>query len=162
LELTRARIRFLFILRKIPQENKRMLMKLLVKSALPLALALLLVSCSGSPVSNLKTNDIVVGTGAQAVKGATLTMHYTGWLYVDGHRGKKFDSSLDSGQPFTFKLGAGEVIEGWDQGIEGMRVGGKRELIIPPGLGYGERGAPPDIPPNSALNFEVQLLAVQH
>jgi len=137
-------------------------MKLLVKSALALALTLSLASCSASPVSNLKTNDIVVGTGAQAVKGATLTMHYTGWLYVDGHRGKKFDSSLDSGQPFTFKLGAGEVIEGWDRGIEGMRVGGKRELIIPPGLGYGERGAPPDIPPNSALNFEVQLLAVQH
>jgi len=138
-----------------------MRMKLLVKPALVSALALSL-SCSGSPVSNLKTNDIVVGTGAQAVKGATLTLHYTGWLYVDGRRGKKFDSSLDSGQPFTFKLGAGEVIEGWDRGIEGMRVGGKRELIIPPGLGYGERGAPPDIPPNSALNFEVQLLAVQH
>ena len=138
-----------------------MRMKLLVKPALTSALALSL-SCSGSPVSNLKTNDIVVGTGAQAVKGATLTLHYTGWLYVDGRRGKKFDSSLDSGQPFTFKLGAGEVIEGWDRGIEGMRVGGKRELIIPPGLGYGERGAPPDIPPNSALNFEVQLLAVQH
>jgi FKBP-type peptidyl-prolyl cis-trans isomerase len=102
-----------------------------------------------------------VGTGDEAVKGATLEMHYTGWLYQNGKRGKQFDSSLHSGRPFSFKLGAGEVIDGWDRGIEGMRVGGKRELIIPPQLGYGARGAPPDIPPNATLDFEVQLFAVR-
>ena len=91
-----------------------------------------------------------------------MTVHYTGWLYKNGRRGKKFDSSLDSGQPFTFQLGAGEVIEGWDRGVEGMRVGGKRELIIPSQMGYGEAGAPPEIPPHAILNFEVQLLDVQH
>jgi len=127
-----------------------------------MALALCFVCCSGNAVSELKSNDIIVGTGGQAVKGATVTVHYTGWIYKSGHRGKKFDSSLDSGQPFSFKLGAGEVIEGWDRGVEGMRVGGKRELIIPSRMGYGEKGAPPDIPPNSVLDFEVQLLDVQH
>ena len=121
----------------------------------------LLISCSGNPPSELKATDLVIGSGDQAVNGSSLVMHYTGWLYVKGKRGKKFDSSLDAGQPFTFKLGAGEVIEGWDRGIEGMKVGGKRELIIPPQLGYGSNGAPPDIPPNSTLDFEVQLLAVQ-
>lgn len=125
-------------------------------------LALFMASCSGESLSDLRTSDIVAGTGAQAVKGSTVTVHYTGWLYKSGRRGKKFDSSLESGQPFSFKLGAGEVIEGWDRGVEGMRVGGKRELIIPPQLGYGNNGAPPDIPPNSVLDFEVQLLEVQH
>jgi FKBP-type peptidyl-prolyl cis-trans isomerase FkpA len=125
-------------------------------------LALIMVSCSGKPISDLMTNDIVVGAGAQAVRRSTVTVHYTGWLYKNGHRGKKFDSSLDSRQPFTFRLGAGEVIEGWDRGIVGMRVGGKRELIIPSQMGYGEAGAPPEIPPNATLNFEVQLLDVRH
>ena len=127
-----------------------------------LALAFIMGSCASNSLSDLKTNDIIVGTGAQAVKGSNVTVHYTGWLYKNGHRGKKFDSSLDSGQPFTFKLGAGEVIEGWDRGIEGMRIGGKRELIIPPQMGYGDSGAPPDIPPRAILSFEVQLLDVQH
>ncbi len=122
---------------------------------LPL-LSICLVSCS----SRLKTTDLVVGTGDEAARGDTIVVHYIGWLYQSGERGKKFDSSLDTGQPFTFDLGAGEVIEGWDQGIVGMKVGGKRELIIPPSLGYGSRGAPPDIPPNATLCFEVQLLAV--
>jgi FKBP-type peptidyl-prolyl cis-trans isomerase len=131
-------------------------------SAAAWGLVLLLVSCSSNSVLDLKTNDIVAGTGGQAVKGTRVTVHYTGWLYKNGHRGKKFDSSLDARQPFTFKLGAGEVIDGWDRGIEGMRVGGKRELLIPPRLGYGEKGAPPDIPPNSILDFEVQLLEVQN
>ncbi|HTY61036.1 MAG TPA: FKBP-type peptidyl-prolyl cis-trans isomerase [Acidobacteriota bacterium] len=121
-----------------------------------------MASCSNRAPSELKLNDIIAGTGAQAVKGCKVTVHYTGWLYKDGHRGKKFDSSLDSGQPFTFTLGTGEVIEGWDRGVEGMRVGGKRELIIPAQLGYGRAGAPPDIPPDATLNFEVQLLDVQH
>jgi FKBP-type peptidyl-prolyl cis-trans isomerase len=130
--------------------------------ALSLTLAFIMASCASNSVSDLKTNDIIVGIGAQAVKGRTVTVHYTGWLYKNGNRGKKFDSSLDSGQPFTFKLGAGEVIEGWDRGIEGMRIGGKRELIIPPQMGYGDSGAPPDIPPGAILCFEVQLLDVQH
>ncbi len=135
---------------------------ILLKAIPFLTLSVVLISCSGNSVSELKKTDTVPGTGDQAVKGAAVTVHYTGWLYVNGHRGKKFDSSLDSGRPFTFRLGAGEVIEGWDQGIEGMKVGGKRELIIPPQLGYGEKGAPPDIPPSSTLDFEVELLAVQN
>ena len=124
------------------------------------ALCVLVCACS-TPAPGFKSTDLVVGTGEQASKGDTLVMHYTGWLYVHGNRGKKFDSSLDSGQPFSFKLGAGEVIEGWDRGIEGMKVGGKRELLIPPQLGYGTKGAPPDIPPNSTLDFEVQLLSIK-
>ena len=138
-----------------------MTIKSLSAAALGLAIAFLLISCSSSSLSELKTNDIVVGAGGQAVKGATVTVHYTGWLYKNGRRGKKFDSSLDAAQPYTFKLGAGEVIEGWDRGIEGMRVGGKRELIIPSNLAYGKAGAPPDIPSNAVLEFEVQLLEVQ-
>lgn len=126
-----------------------------------LALGVFLISCSGSSISELSTKDLVMGTGDEAVGGATLTMHYTGWLYSNGQRGNEFDSSL-AGQPFTFTLGAGEVIEGWDKGIVGMRVGGKRELVIPPEMGYGESGWPPDIPPNSALVFEVQLLGVEY
>jgi FKBP-type peptidyl-prolyl cis-trans isomerase len=125
------------------------------------SLLFLLVACSGGGPSSLGIRDIVQGTGDEAVPGSTLVMHYTGWLYSNGKHGKKFDSSLDSGQPFSFKLGAGEVIEGWDKGIAGMRVGGKRELIIPSQMGYGSQGAPPDIPPNAALIFEVQLLSVQ-
>jgi len=135
--------------------------KLLLETVAILALAAFMTSCSGSSVSELSTKDLVMGTGNEAVSGATLTMHYTGWLYSNGRRGKEFDSSL-TGKPFTFSLGAGDVIEGWDQGIEGMKVGGKRELIIPPEMGYGAPGAPPDIPPNSALIFEVELLAVQN
>jgi len=111
-------------------------------------------------LSGLKYIDQVVGTGDKAVRGATLEMHYTGWLYVDGKRGKKFDSSVDRGQPFGFKLGAGKVIKGWDEGVEGMKVGGKRELIIPPELGYGQGGAGNVIPPNATLDFEVELLKV--
>jgi peptidylprolyl isomerase len=111
--------------------------------------------------SGLKYTDIVVGSGEVAEKGATCTMHYTGWLYENGKRGKKFDSSLDRNQPFPFKLGAGEVIKGWDEGVAGMKVGGKRELIIPPQLGYGAAGAGGVIPPNATLNFEVELLGVR-
>lgn len=134
--------------------------KLLLETAAILAFAVFMTCCSGSPVSELITEDLVVGTGDQATSGSVVTAHYTGWLYSNGHRGNKFDSSL-GGDPFDFTLGAGEVIEGWDRGIEGMKVGGKRELIIPPEMGYGAPGYPPDIPPNSALIFEVELLAVQ-
>ena len=111
--------------------------------------------------SGLKYTDHNVGTGDEAVKGAAVEVHYTGWLYKDGTRGKKFDSSVDRGKPFSFSLGAGQVIRGWDEGVEGMKVGGKRELIIPAELGYGARGAGGGlIPPNATLDFEVELLKV--
>jgi FKBP-type peptidyl-prolyl cis-trans isomerase FkpA len=110
--------------------------------------------------SGLKYVDSKVGTGDVAMKGNTVTVHYTGWLYMDGKRGAKFDSSLDRKDPFMFKLGARMVIPGWDEGVEGMKVGGKRELIIPPDLGYGARGAGGVIPPNATLDFEVELLKV--
>lgn len=110
--------------------------------------------------SGLKYIDQKAGTGDVAMKGNTVSVHYTGWLYVDGKRGSKFDSSLDRNTPFDFKLGAGNVIRGWDEGVEGMKVGGKRELIIAADLGYGARGFPPVIPPNSILDFEVELLKV--
>ncbi len=110
--------------------------------------------------SGLKYIDHEVGTGAEAVAGKTVDVHYTGYLYVDGQRGKKFDSSVDRGQPFSFPLGAGRVIKGWDEGVAGMKVGGKRELFIPPDLGYGSQGAAGAIPPNATLDFEVELLGV--
>jgi FKBP-type peptidyl-prolyl cis-trans isomerase len=104
----------------------------------------------------LKYTDDQVGTGAVAEAGKNVSVHYTGWLL----NGTKFDSSRDRGQPFTFPLGAGRVIKGWDEGVAGMRVGGKRTLIIPPDLAYGPRGTGP-IPPNSTLKFEVELLDVK-
>jgi FKBP-type peptidyl-prolyl cis-trans isomerase len=110
--------------------------------------------------SGLKYLDHVVGDGEEAVNGMTIEMHYTGWLWEDGQRSKKFDSSHDRNQPFSFPLGAGRVIKGWDEGILGMKVGGKRELIIPPELGYGARGFGNVIPPNATLNFEVEFLRV--
>ncbi len=134
--------------------------KLLLEAVAILLFAAVMAACSSSTISELSTRDLEIGTGDEAVSGSILTMHYTGWLYSKGHRGEEFDSSL-GGDPFTFVLGEGEVIEGWDQGIKGMKVGGKRELMIPPELGYGAPGAPPDIPPNSSLVFEVELLAVQ-
>lgn len=106
--------------------------------------------------SGLQYWDITVGTGATAAAGKMVKVHYTGWL-TDG---KKFDSSLDRGQPFAFSLGAGQVIKGWDEGVAGMKVGGKRQLKIPPELGYGARGAGNAIPPNSTLIFDVELLDV--
>lgn len=104
----------------------------------------------------LKIQDLVLGTGEEAKNGKTLSMHYVGVL----ENGTKFDSSLDRGQPFSFVIGEGEVIQGWDKGVLGMKVGGKRKLIIPAALGYGSRGAGNIIPPNATLIFEVQLLAV--
>jgi peptidylprolyl isomerase len=111
--------------------------------------------------SGLKIQDTEVGTGATPQAGQTCVMHYTGWLYENGAKGQKFDSSLDRGQPFEFPIGRGRVIKGWDEGVASMKVGGKRTLIIPPELGYGARGAGGVIPPNATLMFEVELLAVK-
>ena len=101
--------------------------------------------------AQLIIEDINVGSGAEAIAGAHISVHYTGWLYNDGVQGAKFDSSKDRGQPFSFPLGAGHVIKGWDEGFAGMRIGGVRRLTIPPELGYGERGAGGVIPPNATL-----------
>ncbi len=108
--------------------------------------------------SGLQYEDSAAGKGAQAKAGARVSVHYTGWLYQDGAKGAKFDSSLDRKEPFAFALGAGQVIKGWDEGVQGMLVGGKRTLVIPPQLGYGARGAGGVIPPNATLLFEVELL----
>jgi peptidylprolyl isomerase len=119
---------------------------------------------AGVPVttpSGLTIIDTKVGTGASPKTGQTCVMHYTGWLYVDGKKGAKFDSSLDHGQPFEFPIGAHRVIAGWDEGVATMKVGGKRTLIIPPSLGYGARGAGGVIPPNATLMFDVELLGVK-
>ena len=118
---------------------------------------------SAKPVttsSGLQIIDTKPGTGAAPKKGQTVSVHYTGWLYTNGQKGKKFDSSVDRGQPFQFPVGAGRVIAGWDEGVGSMKVGGKRTLIIPPSLGYGERGAGGVIPPNATLMFDVELLGV--
>lgn len=108
--------------------------------------------------TGLKYIDHKVGAGGEAVDGSKVEVHYTGWLYENGKRGSKFDSSLDRGQPFPLQIGVTSVIKGWTEGLKGMKVGGKRELIIPPDLGYGPRGFPPVIPPNATLNFEIELL----
>ena len=111
--------------------------------------------------SGLQIEDITVGTGASPQRGQTCVMHYTGWLYNNGIKGKKFDSSVDRGEPFEFTIGVGQVIKGWDEGVSTMKVGGKRTLIIPPTLGYGERGAGGIIPPHATLMFDVELLDVK-
>jgi FKBP-type peptidyl-prolyl cis-trans isomerase FkpA len=110
--------------------------------------------------SGLQYTDELEGNGAEAVSGKTVRVHYTGWLYDNGVQGKKFDSSRDRSDPFEFSLGAGMVIRGWDEGVAGMKVGGKRTLIIPAQLGYGARGAGGVIPPNATLKFDVELLGV--
>ena len=131
---------------------------------------LLLAACGGPPpytggdVVDLQRTDVTTGTGEPAVAGDEVSVHYTGWLY-DQHapdkRGQKFDSSRDRGEPFVFLLGAGRVIRGWDDGIVGMQRGGKRELRIPSGLGYGASGAGKVIPPGASLVFEVELLDIR-
>jgi len=148
---------------------------LLGLNALPgrVLLALVLFAAAATPASaqtqgktmttasGLQIADTKVGTGAQPQTGQTCIMHYTGWLYDNGTKGAKFDSSLDRGEPFEFAIGQGQVIKGWDEGVATMKVGGKRTLIIPPQLGYGARGAGGVIPPNATLIFDVELLGVK-
>ncbi|MDT0138934.1 FKBP-type peptidyl-prolyl cis-trans isomerase [Acidovorax sp. PRC11] len=110
--------------------------------------------------SGLQYEDTTVGEGAEATAGQPVRVHYTGWLYNDGQQGAKFDSSRDRNDPFEFHLGAGMVIKGWDEGVQGMKIGGQRTLIIPAALGYGARGAGGVIPPNATLKFDVELLGV--
>lgn len=129
-------------------------------------LAVTLSACGEtSPViMPFATTDVTVGTGRDAQPGNSVVVHYTGWLYdaaTSDHRGTKFDSSKDRNEPFEFGLGAGMVIRGWDEGVKGMKVGGKRILTIPPDMGYGSRGAGGVIPPNATLLFEVELLDVR-
>jgi peptidylprolyl isomerase len=108
--------------------------------------------------TGLEYEDTQVGSGKSPTRGQTCVMHYTGWLWVNGAKGAKFDSSVDRGEPFEFAIGVGQVIKGWDEGVMSMKVGGKRTLRIPPELGYGARGAGGVIPPNATLLFEVELL----
>jgi FKBP-type peptidyl-prolyl cis-trans isomerase FkpA len=115
---------------------------------------------STTTASGLIIEDVVLGGGAAAASGQKVTVHYTGWLTDGVIKGKKFDSSKDRGDPFVFPLGRGQVIKGWDEGVQGMKVGGTRKLTIPPALGYGARGAGGVIPPNATLLFEVELLSV--
>ena len=115
-------------------------------------------------ISSLQITDVKVGAGAAATPGKEVTVHYTGCFYnphADNKRGRKFDSSRDDGEPFSFRLGAGQVIKGWDQGVAGMKVGGKRTLLLPSAMGYGSRGAGGDIPPNAALVFDVELVSIK-
>ena len=111
--------------------------------------------------SGLQYADTQPGTGALPRRGQVAVVHYTGWLYENGVKGKKFDSSVDKGRPFEFRVGQGDVIRGWDEGVLTMKTGGRRTLIIPPALGYGERGAGADIPPNATLIFDVELISVK-
>ncbi len=146
-----------------------------IRTALALVTAVVGLFIAGAPVpaaaqtaektittpSGLQISDSKIGTGATPRPGQTCVMHYTGWLYQGGAKGKKFDSSVDRGQPFEFPIGQGHVIRGWDEGVATMKVGGKRTLIIPPELGYGSRGAGGVIPPNATLIFDVELLDVK-
>jgi FKBP-type peptidyl-prolyl cis-trans isomerase FkpA len=147
-------------------------MKLIHVSAAAAALAFVslaapLPAAHGAPgkmtelADGLKYTDTTVGTGTEATPGHKVSVHYTGWLYNNGQKGAKFDSSVDRGEPFSFTLGAQQVIRGWDEGVAGMKVGGKRTLIIPPALAYGSRGAGGVIPPGATLTFDVELLKVE-
>jgi FKBP-type peptidyl-prolyl cis-trans isomerase FkpA len=121
-------------------------------------------NAASAELTELRITDVVNGDGATAEAGQTVIVHYTGWLYDPNqpdNKGEKFDSSVDRGEPFSFPLGAGRVIRGWDEGFAGMQIGGKRILIIPPDMGYGARGAGDAIPPNATLMFEVDLLGIQ-
>ena len=156
----------------IPVLNRRTTPRVLL--SLCLVVSLTAAACRSEPtpggdsdvstITSLQMTDVVVGTGSEATKGKTVSVHYTGWLYNASeadHHGTKFDSSRDRNEPFACGLGAGQVIAGWDQGVSGMKVGGKRTLVIPPALGYGSRGAGGVIPPNAVLVFDVELLGIK-
>jgi peptidylprolyl isomerase len=134
--------------------------KLLAAAGLTLAMAVAPAAAAETvtTASGLKYQDNAVGTGKTPAVGRAVIVHYTGWLDEGGKKGTKFDSSVDRGQPFTFRLGVGNVIAGWDEGVQGMKVGGKRTLIIPADLGYGDQGAGGVIPPNATLIFDVELI----
>jgi peptidylprolyl isomerase len=134
---------------------------LLALAAAPLASRPARAAGEVTTPSGLRIIDVKPGSGPVPQAGQTVTVNYTGWLFVDGKKGKKFDSSLDRGEPFSFTLGQGQVIKGWDEGLATMHVGGKRTLIIPSDLGYGARGAGGDIPPGATLMFDVDLLGVK-
>ena len=128
------------------------------------SLVLVPVLALADGVETLQITDVVEGTGAVAEAGQIAVVHYTGWLYdpqAEDNKGQKFDSSVDRGEPFSFPLGAGRVIRGWDQGVAGMKVGGKRRLVIPPDLAYGDRGAGGVIPPGATLVFDVELIELK-
>jgi peptidylprolyl isomerase len=133
----------------------------LALAAAPLERRPALAASEVTTPSGLRVIDVKPGTGPVPQAGQTVTVNYTGWLFVDGKKGQKFDSSLDRNQPFSFTLGQGQVIKGWDEGVATMHVGGKRTLIIPPDLGYGASGAGGVIPPNATLIFDVDLLGVK-
>lgn len=134
---------------------------LTLATAIPASAADTGKSMTTKTASGLQIIDTIAGTGPSPKPGQTCIMHYTGWLYENGVKGKKFDSSVDRGQPFEFAIGLGQVIKGWDEGVLSMKTGGKRTLIIPPLLGYGARGAGGAIPPNATLMFDVELLNVR-
>ncbi len=134
---------------------------LLALAATPLAIRSAFAANEVTTPSGLRIIDVTKGTGPMPQAGQTVTVNYTGWLFVDGKKGQKFDSSLDRNQPFSFTIGQGQVIKGWDEGVATMHVGGKRTLIIPPDLGYGASGAGGVIPPNATLIFDVDLLSVK-
>jgi FKBP-type peptidyl-prolyl cis-trans isomerase len=140
------------------------------------AMVLLVAACSNKeqaaaklatpvpPPTELQKTDVVKGTGEGISQGQVAVVHYTGWLYepgVEGHKGMKFDSSRDRGEPYKFTVGRGDVIRGWDEGVQGMQPGGQRRLVIPPALGYGEMGSQNVIPPNATLVFDIELLAIE-
>ena len=142
----------------------QMTRRVLIATAIVAAAAPAAAQTQGKPMttpSGLQIIDTTVGTGASPKTGQTCVMHYTGWLSEGGKKGKKFDSSVDRGQPFEFPIGMKRVIGGWDEGVATMKVGGKRTLIIPPELGYGARGAGGVIPPNATLIFDVELLGLK-
>jgi FKBP-type peptidyl-prolyl cis-trans isomerase FkpA len=150
--------------------RKTMILMRFVGAAIALALLAVVIPFGRSNAATnqviempngLKYTDDTTGNGTEATAGKKVSVHYTGWLYNNGVKGAKFDSSVDRGQPFQFTLGAHQVIAGWDEGVAGMKVGGKRTLIIPPELGYGARGAGGVIPANATLMFDVELLGVQ-
>jgi peptidylprolyl isomerase len=153
-----------FAMKVLPRANALLVVTVIILAASIAAVAPAAAQTTGKRMttpSGLQIIDTVVGTGASPKTGQICVMHYTGWLYENGAKGTKFDSSVDRGKPFEFPIGTHRVIAGWDEGVATMKVGGKRTLIIPPDLGYGERGAGGVIPPNATLMFDVELLDVK-